>query len=180
MAAKSWFGDLSKQLTQSTTAKQTKPIDKKTIEKARKLMDKVVNHCANRRLNLKESPPFILEIIPDSYQHLRTILLKCDSSAQFQIENEYISLFMENLFNKCKQIIRLFKDAKEMIYDETSTYRRSLMKLSLIFSHMLAELKAMFPNGIYAGDTYCVTEADAAEFWHSSFQNRYGCVMDIV
>ena len=177
-AARSWFEDLTKKLTQATAPKQTKPaFDKKTIEKAWKLMDKVVNHCANRRMNLKNSPPFILDILPDTYQHLRTIFKKYEDNLAFLNDNEYFRLFMENLMNKCKQTIRLFKDAKDKIYDETSTYRRSLTKLSLIFSHMLAELKAMFPGGIYGGDNYRVTKQDAAEFWLSSFQTRCAVVV---
>lgn len=177
-AARSWFEDLTKKLTQATATKQTKPaFDKKTVEKAWKLMDKVVNQCANRRMNLKNSPPFILDILPDTYQHLRTIFKKYEDNLAFLNDNEYFRLFMENLMNKCKQTIRLFKDAKDKIYDETSTYRRSLTKLSLIFSHMLAELKAMFPGGIYGGDNYRVTKQDAAEFWLSSFQTRCALIV---
>ena len=138
-------------------------------------MDKVVTQCANRRMNLKNSPPYILDILPDTYQHLNTIFKKYEDNMAFLNDNEYFKHFMENLMNKCKQTIRLFKDAKEKIYDESSTYRRSLTKLSLIFSHMLAELKAMFPGGIYRGDSYRVTKQEAADFWTHSFQTRYVC-----
>lgn len=150
-------------------------IDKKTIEKAWKMMDKVVNHCANRRLNLKNSPPFILDILPDTYQHLRIVFKHYEENVAFLNENEFFRIFMENLMNKCKQTVRLFKDAKEKIYDETSAERRSLTKLSLIFSHMLAELKALFPGpaGGYGGYTFRVTKQDAADFWAANFQTRY-------
>ncbi|KAG9351542.1 hypothetical protein JZ751_022793 [Albula glossodonta] len=40
---------------------------------------------------------------------------------------------------------------------------RNLTKLSLIFSHMLAEIKAIFPGGQFQGDTFRITKADAAE-----------------
>ena len=148
-------------------------VDKKTIEKAWKMMDKVVNHCANRRLNLKNSPPFILDILPDTYQHLRTVFKRYEENIAFLNDNEFFRLFMENLMNKCKQTVRLFKDSKDKIYDEASAERRSLTKLSLIFSHMLAELKAMFPTGSYGGDTFRVTKQDAADFWAVNFQTRY-------
>ncbi len=46
-------------------------IDRRTIEKTWKLMDKVVKLCQHPRMNLKNSPPFILDILPDTYQHLR-------------------------------------------------------------------------------------------------------------
>lgn len=50
--------------------------------------------------------------------------------------------------------------------------RRNLTKLSLIFSHMLAELKAIFPNGLFQGDNFRITKADAAEFWRRSFGDK--------
>ena len=51
-------------------------INRKTIEKTWKLMDKVVKLCQSPKLNLKNSPPFILDILPDTYQHLRLIYSK--------------------------------------------------------------------------------------------------------
>ena len=48
-------------------------INRKSIEKTWKLMDKVVKLCQSPKLNLKNSPPFILDILPDTYQHLRLI-----------------------------------------------------------------------------------------------------------
>ncbi|KAL1239322.1 E3 ubiquitin-protein ligase CBL [Trichinella pseudospiralis] len=106
-------------------------------------MDQVVRMCQHPRLNLKNSPPFILDILPDTYQHLRLI---------------------------CAQDFNLIY--REQMYDEYSAGRRSLNKLSLIFSHMLAELKAEFPNGQFIGDRFRVTKKDAAEFWRSCFNNR--------
>jgi len=59
------------------------------------------------------------------------------------------------------------------MYDEQSPCRRSLVKLSLVFSHMLAELKALFPGGVYSGDGYRITKNDAAEWWKEVFGNKY-------
>lgn len=52
-------------------------------------------------------------------------------------------------------------------------FRRNLTKLSLLFSHILWELKAMFPEGSYEGDTYRVNKAEAGEFWRKCFANKY-------
>jgi E3 ubiquitin-protein ligase CBL len=60
--------------------------------------------------------------------------------------NEYFKVFLENLQKKCKQAIKLFKEGKDKLFDENSHYRRNLTKLSLVFSHMLFELKAIFPQ----------------------------------
>lgn len=144
-------------------------IDKKTIEKTWKLMDKVVKHCQNQRLSLKNSPPYILDILPDTYQHLKLIISKYEDRMHILNDCEYFRIYIENLLKQSKLAIKLFKDGKEKMYDENSTYRRSLTKLSLVFSHMLAEVKAIFPQGTYIGDGFRITKYDAAEFWRKHF-----------
>lgn len=147
--------------------------DKRTLDKTWKLMDKVVKLCQHQRMNLKNSPPFILDILPDTYQRLRLIYSKYEDRMQVLHSNEHFCVFINNLMRKCKQAIKLFKEGKEKMFDETSHYRRNLTKLSLVFSHMLSELKAIFPNGMFAGDQFRITKADAAEFWKERFGNRY-------
>ncbi|KAK1153459.1 E3 ubiquitin-protein ligase CBL-like isoform X1 [Acipenser oxyrinchus oxyrinchus] len=147
-------------------------VDKKTVEKCWKLMDKVVRLCQNPKLALKNSPPYILDLLPDTYQHLRTILSRYEGKMETLGENEYFRVFMENLTKKTKQTISLFKEGKERMYEENSQPRRNLTKLSLIFSHMLAELKAIFPNGLFQGDNFRITKADAAEFWRKAFGDK--------
>ena len=58
------------------------------------------------------------------------------------------------------------------MFDDASPARRNLTKLSLVFSHMLSELKAVFPNGTFAGDAFRITKSDAADFWRTKFDNR--------
>ena len=70
------------------------------------------------------------------------------------------------------QAIKLFKDGKEKMFEESSPYRRNLTKLSLVFSHMLSEIKAIFPNGTFAGENFRITKSDAAEFWKTSFGDK--------
>ncbi|XP_026743567.1 E3 ubiquitin-protein ligase CBL-B-B isoform X1 [Trichoplusia ni] len=145
--------------------------DKRTLDKTWKLMDKVVKLCQHHKMNLKNSPPFILDILPDTYQRLRVIYSKYEDNMQALNSNEHFNIFIINLIRKCKQAIKLFKEGKEKMFDENSHYRRNLTKLSLVFSHMLSELKAMFPNGTFAGDQFRITKSDAAEFWRSNFGN---------
>uniref|UniRef100_A0ABM5EQF1 E3 ubiquitin-protein ligase CBL n=1 Tax=Pogona vitticeps TaxID=103695 RepID=A0ABM5EQF1_9SAUR len=147
-------------------------VDKKMVEKCWKLMDKVVRLCQNPKLALKNSPPYILDLLPDTYQHLRTILSRYEGKMEILGENEYFRVFMENLMKKTKQTISLFKEGKERMYEENSQPRRNLTKLSLIFSHMLAELKGIFPSGLFQGDTFRITKADAAEFWRKAFGEK--------
>lgn len=147
-------------------------VDKRTVEKCWKLMDKVVRLCQNPKLALKNSPPYILDLLPDTYQHLRTILSRYEGKMETLGENEYFRVFVENLMKKTKQTISLFKDGKERMYEENSQPRRNLTKLSLIFSHMLAELKGILPSGVFQGDTFRITKADAAEFWRKAFGEK--------
>ncbi|XP_072230413.1 E3 ubiquitin-protein ligase CBL-like isoform X2 [Leuresthes tenuis] len=147
-------------------------VDKKMVEKCWKLMDKVVRLCQNPKVALKNSPPYILDLLPDTFQHLRTILSRYEGKMEILGENEYFRVVIDNLTNKTKQTMSLFKEAKERMYEENSQPRRNLTKLSLIFSHMLAELKAIFPNGLFQGDNFRITKADAAEFWRRSFGDK--------
>lgn len=147
-------------------------VDRRTIEKSWKLMDKVVKLCQQQKMNLKNSPPFILDILPDTYQHLRLIYAKYEDRLHILNDCEYFRIFIENLMNKCKKTIKLFKDGKEKMFDESSHYRRSLTKLSLVFSHMLAELKAIFPQGTFAGDSFRITKSDASDWWKKSFLDK--------
>ncbi|KAJ0061912.1 hypothetical protein NL108_013791, partial [Boleophthalmus pectinirostris] len=128
----------------------------------------VVRLCQNPKVALKNSPPYILDLLPDTYQHLRTVLSRYEGKMDALGDNEYFRVFMDNLTNKTKQTMGLFKEAKERMYEENSQPRQ----LSLIFSHMLAELKAIFPNGLFQGDNFRITKADAAEFWRRSFGDK--------
>lgn len=148
-------------------------IDRRALEKTWKLMDKVVKLCQHSKMNLKNSPPFILDILPDTYQHLRLIYTKYEDNMVALNNEEYFKVFIENLMRKCKQAIKLFKEGKEKMFDENSHYRRNLTKLSLVFSHMLSELKALFPGGMFAGSQFRITKSDAADFWRNSFEDRY-------
>lgn len=123
-------------------------------------------------MNLKNSPPFILDILPDMYQHLRSIYINHEDRLNVLDENEYFRIFLENLNRKCKQASKLFKEGKEKMFDENSHYRRNLTKLSLVFSHMLSELKAIYLEGNFVGDIFRITKSDAADFWKTSFNNK--------
>ncbi|XP_030767736.1 E3 ubiquitin-protein ligase CBL-B isoform X2 [Sitophilus oryzae] len=145
--------------------------DKRTLDKTWKLMDRVVKYCQQQKMNLKNSPPFILDILPDTYQRLRLIYSKYEDNMSALHNIEYFNVFIINLMRKCKQAIKLFKEGKDKMFDENSHYRRNLTKLSLVFSHMLSELKALFATGFFGGDQFRITKSDAAEFWKTNFGN---------
>jgi hypothetical protein len=62
------------------------------MEKTWKLMDKVVKLCQHPKMNLKNSPPFILDTLPDTYQHLRMIYGKHEDKLHVLNANEYFKV----------------------------------------------------------------------------------------
>jgi E3 ubiquitin-protein ligase CBL len=63
--------------------------DKRTLDKTWKLMDKVVKLCQQQKMNLKNSPPFILDILPDTYQKLRLIYSKYEDKMHVSCKKIY-------------------------------------------------------------------------------------------
>ena len=126
------------------------PIEKKSLDRAYREMDKVVRLCQHPRLQLKNSPPYILDILPDMHQHLQKILSKHESSLSTTlVQNEYFQVFLSNLLHKCKQTLKLFKESKNRIFEENSESRRKLIRQSLVYSHILTDFKALFPAPNY-------------------------------
>lgn len=129
-------------------------------------MESVIRCCQQPRLNLKNSPPFILDLLPDIYNLLNTIFTNDPNVLQ---TNLYLRLFISNLILKCKQTIKLFKSERDKIFEEGTSARRHLTMKSLIFSHMLSELKAEFPDGKFIGTRFRITKRQAEEFWMDAF-----------
>nr|XP_033770476.1 E3 ubiquitin-protein ligase CBL-like isoform X2 [Geotrypetes seraphini] len=148
------------------------PMDRRPLEKALKQVEKLKKLCQNQRLQLRNSPPYLPELMPETYHKLRLIQSCHEPHLECLLENDYFKIYLGNLLAKAKQATGLFKEAREKIYEEGSIARRNLTKLSLILSHMLAELKAIYPNGQYQGDTYRFTKMEAADFWTRAFGDR--------
>ncbi|CAI2355573.1 unnamed protein product [Caenorhabditis sp. 36 PRJEB53466] len=154
-------------LTVSPRAIPSTVSDRRLLLKACKIMDQVVKSCRSPRLNLKNSPPFILDILPDTYTHLMLIFTQNNEILQ---DNEYIRIFLDNLITKCKETVKLFKT--NSIYNDQSEERRKLTKMSLMFSHMLFEIKALFPEGLYIEDRFRITKKEAESFWSHHFPKK--------
>ncbi|OAF69257.1 E3 ubiquitin-protein ligase CBL-C [Intoshia linei] len=140
------------------------------MEQTWRLMDKVVKLSQKPGINLQNSPPFILDILPDTYQHLRNIAKNYENNFQVLLNNNYFSLYINNLRSKCHQTIKLLKclskiSCKSIDSEKFLLLRRSMNKISLVHSHMLLELKAIFPSGIYIKNNFKITKTDAATWW---------------
>jgi hypothetical protein len=159
-------------LSSNFTHRPTIRIDRRCIEKLWKQMDRIVKYCQMPKMNLKNSPPYMLDILPDLYQTLREIMTNYDDRLHILNEIDYFRLFIDNLIEQCTKTIECFKRAGHQMYDEHSSQRKYLTKLSLYFSHNLAELKSLFNKGIYEGEKFRLTKQEASDFWRSHFNER--------
>ncbi|XP_057689217.1 E3 ubiquitin-protein ligase CBL-C [Corythoichthys intestinalis] len=152
--------------------------DHKLVNKTLRRLEKLYESCADPRLGLRSSPPYLPELLPDTASVLRRVwepyrgLGVLTGRAPAADEAMFLRVHARNLLDKTNRALLLFKDGKENMFEETSGYRRNLTKMSLLFSHMLWELKAVFPGDRYHGDTYKLTKAEAREFWKLSFGNK--------
>nr|CAH8870404.1 unnamed protein product [Trichobilharzia regenti] len=145
--------------------------DKKCVHLCYKYLDKVVRLCQQPKLNLKISPPYILDIIPDIYEKLQGITASYEENYDVLSQIEYFQIYISTVIEKCEQTINLFKNSKEKIFDTNSDARFRLVKLSLVYSHLLKDLEALFPHNIFTSTTFRITKPDAARWWLSNFDN---------
>ncbi|XP_049440191.1 E3 ubiquitin-protein ligase CBL-C isoform X4 [Epinephelus fuscoguttatus] len=151
--------------------------DRRLVDRALKRLEKLHELCTNPRLGLRNSPPYLPELVSETTTLLTKVWEpyrgpRAGSQVPRGDEAKYLRVHVRNLLDKTERAVLLFKEGREKIFEETSSYRRNLTKLSLLFSHMLWELKAMFPGGGFQGDTYRVTKTEAEEFWMRSFGNK--------
>lgn len=147
-------------------------VDKKLFEKLNKLSEKILKYCQSERMQLINSPPYIIDILPDICQVLNVIHATYESKFHVLENIEYFCVMSRNLLEKLQGIIELFKMAGKRIYDERSEERAKLTKFTLLLSHMLAEMKSLFPKDVYEGQSFRVAKQDAAEFWRCNFREK--------
>ncbi|XP_073512039.1 E3 ubiquitin-protein ligase CBL-C [Phyllobates terribilis] len=134
-------------------------VDRKTMEKLIQGLDGLSK--LNRVPQLQRSHPYLPDITRDIKEHLRQILDKTSDLGQ----NPYLQVTVNSLLAKTAQ-------CSEMVNKEGTMARRNLTKLSLIFSHILCELRALFPGGRFQGNSYRITKLEASKFWGQTFGAR--------
>ncbi|XP_062311425.1 E3 ubiquitin-protein ligase CBL-C isoform X2 [Osmerus eperlanus] len=155
--------------------------DRRLVDKALKRLDKLNGLCTNPRLALRNSPPYLPELVSETSTLLSQIWEPYRGTVGAGAtggqesrgdETEYLGVHVRQLLDKTERAILLFKEGRDKMFVETSNYRRNLTKLSLLFSHMLWELRALFPGGRFQGNTYRLTKTEAGEFWRRAFGNK--------
>ncbi|KAF5899381.1 E3 ubiquitin-protein ligase CBL-like [Clarias magur] len=172
------FMGFVRSLDPDSSSSESQPLtsaDHKLLNKVLKRLRKLHRLCTDPRLCLKNSPPYLPELVRETVNLLSDIWTPYRSSLPAVPrgdEGEYLRIHVQHLLDKTDRAILLFKEGKEKIFEEKSNYRRNLTKLSLLFSHMLWELRAIFPGGQFQGDTYNVTKTEAREFWRKIFGQK--------
>ncbi|XP_036441993.1 E3 ubiquitin-protein ligase CBL-C [Colossoma macropomum] len=152
--------------------------DLKLLNKVFKRLAKLKMLCTDPRLGLKNSPPYLPELVSETANLLMEVWAPYKGSVPAvprENEGEYLKIHVRHLLDKTDRAIMLFKEGKDRMFEEKSSYRRNLTKLTLLFSHMLWELRAMYPGGRFQGDVYKLTKTEAQEFWRRAF--GYKCIV---
>ncbi|XP_048067596.1 E3 ubiquitin-protein ligase CBL-C isoform X3 [Megalobrama amblycephala] len=169
-AGRSQILDASQSISQSPTS-----ADRKLLDKVFKRLDKLHKLSTDPRLGLKNSPPYLPELVSETAILLTEVWAPYRGSMMSVPrgdEGDYLRIHIRHLLDKTDRAVLLFKEGKEKMFEETSSYRRNLTKLSLLFSHMLNELRTLFPGGRFQGDTYRVTKTEAKDFWRKAFGHK--------
>ncbi|XP_044857561.1 E3 ubiquitin-protein ligase CBL-C isoform X3 [Mauremys mutica] len=145
---------------------------RRSLDKALQGLEKLQRLVEQPGLGLRNSPPCLLQLLPQMRQHLLLIRGQPGASLSCLWEAGYFPVYINNLQRKVKQATKLFKGDPAGIFQEGSASRRMLTKLSLIFSHMLGELRALIPNGQDEGHQYQPSQPPAKAFWRGTWGAR--------
>uniref|UniRef100_A0A8C5ZT10 E3 ubiquitin-protein ligase CBL n=1 Tax=Marmota marmota marmota TaxID=9994 RepID=A0A8C5ZT10_MARMA len=155
----------------------------RALGRAVRLLQRLEEQCGDPRLAL--GPPSLRDLLPRTAQLLREVASARRAAGGDGPEGpggagDFLIIYLANLESKSRQVAELLpprgkRGANDELFREGSRLRRQLAKLALIFSHMHAELSALFPGGKYCGHVYQPTKAQAHTFWRERCGAR--CVL---
>lgn len=103
--------------------------DRRLVDKALKKLEKLHELCTNPRLGLRNSPPYLPELVSES----TTLLIQVwepyrgsrvtGGKVPRGDEAKYLRVHVRNLMDKTDRAVLLFKEGREKIFEETSSYR---------------------------------------------------------
>jgi hypothetical protein len=157
-------------IKQLTSTSEPFVVDARTLSVLNKLCAKIITFSKNPRLNLKNSPPFLQGIMLDLEDLFASVFKKNTIEAMRQ--NEYGNRTFACFIRHGKRVVRLFKEAGTHMEEEGSKWRRELSKITLVLSHLLAEIRAYFKEGVWCPD-FRIAKIEAREFWDRSFSRRF-------
>lgn len=103
--------------------------DWKQVEKALRKLDALYELCMSPRLGLRNSPPYLPELVSET----ATLLMQvwepyrgprvAGGHVSEGDEATYLRIHIRNLLDKTERAVLLFKEGREKIFEETSSYR---------------------------------------------------------
>uniref|UniRef100_A0A8C8VHD4 E3 ubiquitin-protein ligase CBL n=1 Tax=Pelusios castaneus TaxID=367368 RepID=A0A8C8VHD4_9SAUR len=147
-----------------------------SLDKALQGLDKLQRLVEQPGLGLSSSPPCLAQLLPQTRRHLLLIRGQPGASLSRLWEAGYFPVYVGNLQRKVKQHFLLCGGGEgewpPFTAPPPSAPRRKLTKLSLIFSHMLGELRALTPDGQDQGHQYRPSQPPAEAFWRGTWGAR--------
>lgn len=108
----------------SETSHSPSSTDSRLADKALKRLLKLHEMCTNPRLCLRNSPPYLPDIVYETAQLMVQIWEPYRGPRVARgDEAKYLRVHVRNLLDKVERAITLFKEGREKIFEETSSYR---------------------------------------------------------
>ncbi|XP_025223643.1 E3 ubiquitin-protein ligase CBL-C isoform X2 [Theropithecus gelada] len=155
----------------------------RALGRAVRMLQRLEEQCSDPRLSL--SPPSLRDLLPRTAQLLREVARAQRAAGRGGPggpggSRDFLLVYLANLEAKSRQLGALLpprgrRSANDELFRAGSSLRRQLAKLAIIFSHMHAELHALFPGGKYCGHVYQLIKAPAHIFWRERCGAR--CVL---
>lgn len=98
--------------------------DVRLADKALKRLLRLHELCTDPRLGLRNSPPYLPDIVSETAQLLVQMWEPYRSPRVARgDEAKYLRVHIRNLLDKVEKAVMLFKEGRERIFEEMSTYR---------------------------------------------------------
>ena len=132
-------------------------VDENLFKSIRAFVDKFYTYSESAYIEPKKSSPCIFAIILEIVGVIDRIFDNYKKDLGVLNNIEYFNVTSQNLLKKLKEVIKS---------------RTEFIKTTLILSHILADLKAMFPESVYEGHKFRIKDSEAAEFWNYHFKDK--------
>ncbi|XDV40281.1 hypothetical protein PO909_009399 [Leuciscus waleckii] len=119
-AGRSQILDAPQSMSQSPTS-----ADRKVLDKVFKRLEKLHKLSTDPRLGLKNSPPYLPELVSETATLLTEVWAPYRGSMMAVPrgdEGDYLRIHIRHLLDKTDRAVLLFKDGKEKMFEETSSY----------------------------------------------------------
>lgn len=119
------FSDSANMAAAASASRQSPgSADLRLSDKTLKRLLKLDELCTDPRLGLKNSPPHLPDIVSETTRLLVQIWEPYRSHRVARgDEAKYLRVHIRNLLDKVERAVSLFKEGREKIFEETSTYR---------------------------------------------------------